>query len=57
MHEKYDNRSRKGELSVMIANRFQVDVSGDGVDMQTLVGIMGGLDLAQLQSMKDAGAQ
>jgi hypothetical protein len=41
----------------MIAKRFQVAVSGDGVDMQTLVEIMGGLDLAQLESMQNAGAQ
>lgn len=57
MHEKYDTRARSGELSVMIAKRFQVAVSGDGVDMQTLVEIMGGLDLAQLESMQNAGAQ
>jgi hypothetical protein len=35
-HEKYDNQSKHGELSVIVAKRFAVDVSGDAVDMSAL---------------------
>ena len=56
VHEKYDIRAKKGDLSVILAKRFQVDVSGDGVDMATLEQFLGHVDLARLESMKDQGA-
>jgi len=57
VHEKYDAKARKGEASVMLAKRFQVDVTGDGVDMQTLEQSLGQVDLARLEAMKDQGGQ
>jgi len=57
VHEKYDSKARHGELSVIIAKRFEVDVTGDAVDMSTLEQDLGAVDLARLESMKDAGAQ
>jgi hypothetical protein len=57
VHEKYDNRSRHGEISIIVAKRFGVDVTGDGVDMSTLEQYASTVDFAQLESMKDAGAQ
>ena len=56
-HEKYDNNQRTGDVSVMVAKRFTVDVSGNNVDMHTLEQTLGQIDLARLESMKDAGAQ
>jgi hypothetical protein len=56
VHEKYDAKARKGDLSVILAKRFEVDVSGDGVDMDTLERSLGQVDLARLESMKDQGA-
>ena len=56
VHEKYDTRARKGDLSVILAKRFEVDVSGDGVDMGTLEQSLGQVDLARLEAMKDQGA-
>lgn len=56
VHEKYDTRAKKGDLSVILAKRFQVDVTGDGVDMGTLEQSLGQVDLARLESMKDQGA-
>ena len=56
VHEKYDTKARKGDLSVILAKRFEVDVSGDGVDMGTLEQSLGQVDLARLESMKDQGA-
>ena len=57
VHEKYDAKNRKGDLSVMLAKRFSVDISGNGVDMRTLEQSLGQIDLSRLESMKDAGAQ
>ena len=57
VHEKYDARNKKGELSVVLVKRFSVDVTGSGVDMHSLEQSLGQIDLAQLESMKDVGAQ
>jgi hypothetical protein len=57
VHEKYDAKAKKGDLSVIVAKRFEVDVAGDGVDMSTLEQSLGQVDLARLESMKDQGAQ
>lgn len=56
-HEKYDNRSKHGELSVIVAKRFAVDVTGDAVDMSTLEQYAGTIDFSRLQAMKDVGLQ
>ena len=57
VHEKYDTRERKGDLSVLLAKRYTVDITGNGVDMRSLEQSLGQIDLARLESMKDAGAQ
>ena len=57
VHEKYDTRNKHGELSIILAKRFSVDVSGDGVAMDSLEQSLSQIDLARLESMKDAGAQ
>jgi hypothetical protein len=55
-HEKYDAPSRHGEITVMVAKRYQVEVSGDGVDMNTLEQAVGRIDFARLEAMKDQGS-
>ena len=57
VHEKYDAKAKKGDLSVIVAKRFEVDVAGDGVDMNTLEQSLSQVDLARLESMKDQGAK
>jgi Yip1 domain/zinc-ribbon domain len=57
VHEKYDNRSRHGEISAIVAKRFGVDVTGDGVDMAKLEEYASSVDFGRLESMKDVGAQ
>jgi hypothetical protein len=56
VHEKYDARNKHGDLSVILAKRFSVDISGSGVDMPTLERCLGQVDLSRLESMKNAGA-
>lgn len=57
VHEKYDAKAKKGDLNVIVAKRFEVDVTGEGVDMNALEQSLGQVDLAHLESMKDQGAQ
>jgi hypothetical protein len=57
VHEKYDAKASKGDLSVMLVKRFQVDITGDRVAMGSLEQALGQIDLAQLEAMKDQGAK
>ncbi len=54
VHEKYNTHSHHGELQAFVAKRFAVAVTGEGVDMSTLESALGTVDLAKLESMKDA---
>ena len=54
VHEKYNTRSRHGELQAIVAKRFAIDLTGEGVDMSQLEAALGNVDLGKLESMKDA---
>ncbi|HEY3885831.1 MAG TPA: hypothetical protein VGL62_11520, partial [Vicinamibacterales bacterium] len=54
VHEKWDAAARHGELSLSVGERFAVDVVGDHVDMDALKNALAHVDLAKLESMKDA---
>jgi len=54
-HEKYNKSSKSGEVSVLVADRFVVDVNGDNVDMDAIKGALGKVDLGKLNSMKGEG--
>ncbi len=56
VHEKYDAQSKHGDLALTVAKRYQVDLTGDGVDMNTLEQALGQIDLARLEAMKDQGS-
>jgi hypothetical protein len=54
VHEKWDAAARHGELSLSVGQRFAVDVVGDHVTMDALKSALARIDLAKLESMKDA---
>lgn len=54
VHEKWDASTRHGELSLIVARRFGVDVTGDNVDMDVLKNTLAQVDLGKLESMKDS---
>jgi len=56
-HEKFDNASKHGDVSTIVAKRFSVDVTGDGVSMDALENALAQVNLSSLESMKDAGGQ
>jgi hypothetical protein len=57
VHEKYDARAKKGDLSVIVAKRFEVDVAGNGVDIKNLYKSLRPAARPRLESMKDQGAK
>jgi len=54
-HEKYDRNAKSGEYTVVVANRFLVEVDGHGIDMPTMKKAVDQVNLAKLESMKDVG--
>ncbi len=46
--EKYDTQNKEGTVSVWVADRFIVEVAGDGVTMDTLKQMLGKVDFKKL---------
>jgi Yip1 domain len=56
-HEKFQKAGKHGEVSTIVVQRFEVDVTGDGADISALEQAAGSVDFARLESMKNQGAQ
>jgi MFS family permease len=54
-HEKSSKTGGTNEYAVVLADRFVVGAKGRGVDVAALKAAVSALDLAKLESMKDAG--
>lgn len=55
--EKWNNDSRYGEYSVIVADRFVVKVEGNNIEMDALKSAVDQIDLEALASMKDEGVK
>jgi hypothetical protein len=51
VEEKWDNQSKSGSYSVLVASRFAVEASGSAPSIDTLKSAVASVDLGQLQSM------
>ena len=51
VHERYDRRARSGEISIILAERFNVAVRGNGVEPTTLQGAIKQIDMAGLVAL------
>lgn len=56
-YEKYDNNGKYGEINVLVAKRFVVEVNGNNVTMDQMKSALGTIDLSKLESMKDFGVE
>lgn len=56
-YEKYNNSRKNGEISVMVAGRFLINVEGDDVPMDDIKEALEEIDLDELESMKDEGKE
>jgi hypothetical protein len=52
VHERYDRRSKSGEVGIVLADRFAVTVRGDGVEPATLTAALKQIDLAKLAALR-----
>ncbi len=52
---KYDSEARSGEFSLIVGDRFHVQVTGSGVDDDDLEAALRSVDLEALAGMKDVG--
>lgn len=55
--EKYNNSSQNGEISVLVAKRFIVELNGNNVTMDELKAALDMIDVGKLESMKDIGVE
>jgi hypothetical protein len=51
VHERYDRRAKSGEISIILAERFNVAVRGNGVEPATLQGAIEKIDMAGLVAL------
>lgn len=55
--EKYDDRSKDGEIKAFVAGRFVVEVEGSDVKMKDLKKAFGEINIRKLEKMKDYGVK
>src|SRR5207244_3625129 len=56
-HEQYNREGHHGEISVLVANRFIVEVKGNSVTMDNIKSALGKIDIGKLDGMKMQGVQ
>lgn len=56
-HEEWDGASKRGEYQVFVADRFIVKAEGNAANIDQIKGVVAGVDLVRLESLKDSGAQ
>ena len=55
LHEEWDSAAKHGEYSVFIAERFIVKAEGDAASFEQIKGVVDGVDLARLESLRNSG--
>jgi hypothetical protein len=53
--EKYDNSARSGQVQLIVADRFAVDVNGSNVDMDRIKAVVDAQNLRALEAMRNEG--
>jgi hypothetical protein len=56
-YEKYNNKYQDGNLSVLVAKRFVVEINGNNVSMDEMKSALDMLNIGKLESMKDYGIE
>jgi opacity protein-like surface antigen len=52
--EKYDRTARKGEIQLLVAGRYHVEIAGRNVDIKDIQAVLEKIDLAKLAALKPA---
>lgn len=56
-YEKYDRQANSGEVQVLVAGRFVVEVDGNNMPMDAIKAALEKVDLGKLESMKNVGVK
>lgn len=56
-YEKYNNKYKDGDLSVLVAKRFVVEINGNNVTMDEMKAALDMIDIGKLEGMKDFGVE
>jgi len=56
-YEKYDRQANSGEVQVLVAGRFVVEVDGNNMPMAAIKAALEKVDLGKLESMKNVGVK
>jgi hypothetical protein len=56
-HEEYSRKSQDGEVTVLVADRFVVEVRGNNLPMEGIMAALGNVDLSKLAGMKGKGVE
>jgi hypothetical protein len=51
VHERYDNQSKNGDFSIVVASRFSIDAEGSGVSMDDLKAAVAAVGPARVAAM------
>ncbi len=52
MHEKWDSRDKRGEVSMIVGGRFIVEMRGNGIEMKDLKQAINAVDFKKLEALK-----
>jgi hypothetical protein len=53
-YEKWEKEGKRGEVNMIVAERFIIEISGEGVDMKQLKQAVAALDIKKLEGLKSA---
>ncbi len=55
LHEKWSKNGKNGEVTLIVGNRFMVEVKANGIAMDDVKALLAKVDVAKLESMKGDG--
>jgi hypothetical protein len=55
LYERWNKGGKSGEITVIVGNRFMVEVKANGIEMNDIKALLAKVDLAKLESMKSDG--
>ena len=54
MHEKWNDKDKRGEVDMIVGGRFIVEIRGTGIEMKDLKQAINAIDLKKLEALKSA---
>jgi hypothetical protein len=55
LHEKWDKSGKRGEATLVVGNRFMVEIEAHGLEMNDVKALLSKIDISKLESMKAEG--